>query len=166
ASLVSLLFRELLNEQERPCYTRWKLQLLFQNLLIAITEETINTYQPPTKLSAGSSLVYAIVSDINSRITDPNLSVKLIAGELRHNPDYLGRQFKSVMGMSIGEYILQQRIKLAEELLRESHETITTIAKKCGFCSVRHFLRQFHRERGMTPSELRRRYQAMHINIR
>lgn len=165
SNLVSLLFRELLNEQERPCYTNHRLQLIFQNLLIAITEETINSYQPPETLSAGSSLVYTIVTDINAHLTNPNLSVKLIADNLRHNPDYIGRQFKTVMGISIGEYILQQRMKLAEQLLQEGPETISKIALKCGFSSLRHFLRQFRKERGMTPLELRRRHQAMHINI-
>lgn len=163
---ISLLFRELLNEQEHPCFTKWRFQLLFQNLIIKITEEAINSYQPPETLSAGSSLVYAVVSDITSRLTDPNLSIKEIADNLQHNPDYVGRQFKAVLGMSVGEYILQQRILLAEQLLQESHQKITKIATQCGFSSIRHFLRQFQKERGMTPSELRRRYQAMHINIR
>jgi AraC-like DNA-binding protein len=163
---ISLLFRELLNEQEHPCYTKWRLQLIFQNLIIKITEEAIKSYQPPETLSASSSLVYAVVSDITSRLTDPNLSIKEIADNLQHNQDYVGRQFKAVLGMSVGEYILQQRIILAEQLLQESHEKIAKIATQCGFSSIRHFLRQFQKERGMTPSELRRRYQAMHINIR
>lgn len=166
ADKITLLFRDLLNEQERPCYTNWKLQIIFQNLLITITSETINSYQPPEILSAGSSLVYAIVTNINAHLTNSNLSVKSIANDLRHNPDYIGRQFRAVMGLPIGEYILKQRMKLAEQLLQESHETIINIAIKCGFSSARHFLRQFRKERGMTPSELRRRYQAMHINIR
>jgi AraC-like DNA-binding protein len=163
--LISLLLRELLNEQERPCYTKWRLQLLFQKLLIAITEETIKSYRMPETLSAASSLVYTVVTDIRTHLTNPNLSVKSIADDLDYNSDYIGRQFRAVMGIPIGEYILQQRITLAEILLQESQETIIKIATKCGFSSVRHFLRQFHKERGMTPSELRHRYRAMHINI-
>lgn len=162
---ITLLFRELLNEQEQPCYTKRRFQLLFQNLLIELTKETISSYQPVGSLTAGSSLVYEVVSNINSHITDPNLSVKTIASELKHNPDYIGRQFKAVMAMSIGKYILQQRIKLAERLLQESHDSVGEIALNCGFTSFRHFLRQFKQERGMTPSELRRRYQAIHMNI-
>lgn len=161
---LALLFRELLNEQERPSYTNWRLQLLFQNLLIELTKETINSYQPPVTQTALSSLVYEVVSQINSHITEPNLSVKFIASDLAHNPDYIGRQFKIVMGMSVGEYILQQRIKIAEGLLKETHQVIGEVALQCGFTSVRHFLRQFKRERGMTPSELRSKHLAMHIN--
>ncbi len=162
---LSVLFRELLCEQERPSYTRQRLQLIFQNLLIAITEETIKSYHVPESLSAASSLVYTIVTAVNTNLTNLNLSVKSIANDLDYNPDYIGRQFRAVMGISIGEYVLQQRMKLAEELLQESNETITNIAIKCGFSSVRHFLRQFKKEKGLTPSDLRHRYQAMHINI-
>jgi hypothetical protein len=98
ADKVTLLFRELLNEQERPCYTNWKLQIMFQSLLITITSETINSYQPPENLSAGSSLVYSIVTDINAHLTNPNLSVKSIASDLRHNPDYIGVSFAPLWG--------------------------------------------------------------------
>jgi AraC-like DNA-binding protein len=162
---ISVLLRQLLNEQECPCYTKWRLQIMFQNLLVAITEETIKSYRMPENLSASSSLVYTVVTDISSHLTNPNLSVKSIANDLDYNPDYIGRQFRMVMGIPIGEYILQQRIKLAEQLLQESSETMVNIARKCGFSSVRHFLRQFRKKRGMTPSELRHRYHAMHINI-
>jgi AraC-like DNA-binding protein len=162
---ILVLLRELLNEQERPCYTKWRLQLMFQNLLVAITEATIKSYQLPENPSAASNLVYTVVTDINTHLTNPNLSVKSIADDLDYNPDYIGRRFRAVMGIPIGEYILQQRMKLAEQLLQESSETIVNIAAKCGFVSVRHFLRQFRKERGMTPSELRHRYRAMHINI-
>lgn len=165
-NLITVLLRELLNEQERPCYTKRRLQLMFQNLLVAITEETIKSYQKPENLSAASSLVYTIITDINAHLTNPNLSVKSIADDLDYHPDYIGRQFRAVMGIPIGEYIVQQRMKLAEQLLQESSETMINIAKKCGFTSVRHFLRQFRKERGMTPTNIRRRYQAMHINIR
>lgn len=162
---IAQLFRELLNEQERPYYTKWRLQLLFLNLLIELTKETFNTYQPPERTSTSSSLVYEIVSEINTHITDPNLSVKSIADNLEHNPDYIGRQFKNVMGMAIGGYILQQRMKLAERLLKETRYSIREVVLQCGFVSFRHFLRQFKREYGMTPSELRRRHLAIHMNI-
>ena len=159
------LFRDLQHEQEHPGYTPWRFQLLFQNLLIAITEATIHYYQPPDTLTAGSSLVYGAVSSITTCLTDPNLSIKTIADLLQHNPDYIGRQFRSVMGMSVGNYILQQRMKLAQQLLQETPDSVAAIALKCGFTSMRHFLRQFKRERGITPSELRRKHRAMHINI-
>ncbi|MBN2442353.1 MAG: helix-turn-helix transcriptional regulator [Spirochaetales bacterium] len=159
------IFRKLLNEQENPSYISWKYQLLFQELLIAITEAAISTYKSTSPLTADSSLVNSIISMIADNLTDPDLSVKSIAYNLQYNPDYIGRQFKNIMDIPIGKYILSLRIKLAAKFLQETHETVANIAGKCGFISLRHFLRQFKSEKGMTPSELRYRFQAIHINF-
>ena len=165
AEHLVILFRQLLQEQEYPAYTPWHFQLIFQELLITITESTLHNCQPPTDITAGSSLAYATISTITANLTDPNLSIKSIANYLKYNPDYIGKQFRTAMGMSVGSYILQQRMKLAEQLLQENTSSITTVAQSCGFTSMRHFLRQFKHERGTTPSEFRRKRRAMHINM-
>jgi AraC-like DNA-binding protein len=162
---VSQIFHELLNEQENPSYISWKFQLLFQNLLIAITESAISSHKPTSPISSSSSLVNSIISTIADDLINPNLSVKSIAYKFHYNADYIGRQFKNIMGLAIGKYILHLRIKIAVKYLQETHESVTNIAHKCGFVSLRHFLRQFKKEKGMTPSELRYRFQALHINM-
>ncbi len=159
------LFRELLNEQETPSFTSHKFQLLFQSLIIAVTEATINLYLTKKNISKKTSIVHSIIAMVASELSDPNLSIKSIAKDLYHNTDYVGRQFKNIMEISVREYILQQRIKFTKQLLEETQETVTIIAEKCGFTSMRHFLRQFKRVTGMTPSELRSKHQAIHINI-
>ena len=159
------LFRELLNEQESPSYTSQKFQILFHSLIIAITEATINLYMPEQNISKKTSIVHSIIAMVASELSEPNLSIKTISEKLYHNPDYVGRQFKSIMGISVGEYILQQRVKFTKQLLEETQETVTIISERCGFTSMRHFLRQFKRVTGMTPTELRNRHQAIHINI-
>ena len=161
---VEILFRELLHEQERPVYTPRRYQLLFESLLIAVTASTISSFQPERELSAGVSIVYAVIAEATARLTDPELSTKLIARRLGHNADYVERLFKEVVGFSVGEYILKQRIQMAVTQLQTDYCTVASIAERCGFASVRHFLRQFKKKQGMTPSELRHRYTAMHVN--
>jgi AraC-like DNA-binding protein len=158
------LFHDLLYEQERPSYTTWKFQVLVQQLLIKATEATIAEHAVPRTLPTDSALVYEILSLIAERLSDPNLSIKYIADVLRHNPDYIGRKFKHVMGISIGEYILQKRIELATLRLQETYGSVAEISTQCGFGSVRHFLRQFKVVQGITPTELRARYKTMYIN--
>ena len=162
---ISSLFHELLNEQENPSQIFWKFQMLFQNLMITITEYVIQTYKPSPTSSLHSSLVSSMLSYILAELTNPDLSVKSIAYQFHYNPDYIGRQFKNAMGVGIGKYILQQRIGVAVKYLHETYDSVNSIAQKSGFISLRHFLRQFKKEKGMTPSELRHRYHAMHINI-
>jgi AraC-like DNA-binding protein len=161
---IEILFRELLHEQERPAYTSRRYQLLFESLLIAVTEATISAFLPERELSAGMSIVYSVIAEIMANLTDPGQSTKAIARRLGHNPDYIERLFKEVVGFSIGEYILKQRIKMAIAELQSDSSTVASVAERCGFASVRHFLRQFKKKQGMTPSELRRRYTAIHVN--
>jgi AraC-like DNA-binding protein len=161
---IDILFRELLHEQERPSYCGRKYQLLFQNLLISTTEAAISSFRPMKDTSTGVSIVYSVISEITSNMTDPNLSIKSIAKRLDHNADYIGRLFKEIMGFPVGEYVAKKRIELAVSLLQEGYEPVSAISEKCGFSSIRHFLRQFKRLQGMTPSELRHRYNAIHVN--
>ena len=158
------LFHDLLYEQERPSYSSLRFPVLVQQLLLDATEATIVEHTVPRTLPTGSDLAYAILSLIAERLSDPNLSIKYIADLLRHNPDYVGRRFKRVMGLSIGDYVLQKRIELATLRLQETYGSVAAIASQCGFGSVRHFLRQFKAVQGITPSELRARYRTMYIN--
>lgn len=157
-------FRQLLNLQEKPTYTGWKFQLLFQQFLIQLTETVIEAHRPPSVASSSSSVVYGILACVAENLTDPNLSVKTIAQTLGLNLDYAGRRFKQVMGLSVGDYVLQQRLKLAVARLKETSDTVEAVASACGFGSLRHFLRQFKTSFGHTPSEARNRHRMMHFN--
>jgi AraC-like DNA-binding protein len=161
---LNRLFHDLLYEQERPSYSSLKFQVLVQQLLVDATEATIAEHTVPRTLPTGSDLAYSILSLIAERLSDPNLSIKYIADLLKHNPDYVGRKFKNVMGLSIGEYVLQKRIELATLRLQETYGSVASIAGQCGFGSMRNFLRQFKAVQGITPSELRARYRTMYIN--
>lgn len=157
-------FRELLFEQERPCYTGLKFQLLFQELLIGLTEYVIAPSRPAESGSAGAGIAYSIVTLLLENVADPAVSIKSIAAELGFHPDYAGRRFRETMGLSVGNYILKKRMELAVSLLLDTTDSVERIAAKCGFNDFRHFLRQFKAEQGMTPTEARRRLRTLHVN--
>lgn len=156
-------FRELLHLQETPSYTPWKFQLLFQGLLVACTEALIAAHQPP-QATPSSALVYAILAWVAEHLNDPDLSIKSVAGALGVNLDYAGRRFKQVMGVSVGDYILGQRLTMARSLLEQTNQTVEAVAHSCGFGTLRHFLRQFKARHGLTPTALRTRHRMMHVN--
>jgi len=157
-------FRELLNLQENPTYTGWKFQLLFQCLLIHLTEAVIGAHRPPKIPSSSSSVVYGILECVAENLTDCNLSIKTIAQTLLLNLDYAGRRFKEVMGLSVGDYILKERLKIALLRLHQTSDTLEKVSTATGFGTLRHFLRQFKAQFGFTPTEARIRYRMMHIN--
>ncbi len=158
------LFRELLNEQESRSYTGKKFLLMFQMMLIAVTERVIAGHRPRGQASPTTSVVSGVIRQVAENLENPNLSIKLVAGAIGLNLDYVGRRFRQIMGLSVGDYILKQRVKIALSRLQQTGDTIETVALSTGFGSVRHFLRQFKAQTGMTPTEARDVYRRMHVN--
>jgi AraC family transcriptional regulator len=63
--------------------------------------------------------------------------------------------FKQAIGISPYQYLLQQRIERAKQLLKESDCSIMEIALSCGFNSHSHLSKQFRQLTGMTPTAYR-----------
>lgn len=160
-------FHDLLFEQESPSYTPLKYQTIFRQMLIRLTELAIASRGHPSRAEAESpiaSIVYMAIAEVLENLTDPELSVKTIASKLRFNPDYIGRRFREVMGISIGSFILRKRMQFARGRLEESNDSVKEVARQCGFGTTRHFIRQFKSETGMTPTDARIHFQTRHIN--
>lgn len=70
---------------------------------------------------------------------------------------HFGRLFKQSLGLSPYQYLLQQRVERAKQLLKQTDKSIVEIALECGFNSHSHFGRKFRQLTGSTP----RAYRAM-----
>ena len=60
--------------------------------------------------------------------------------------------------MSISEYILQERMKLAFNLLKNTGLSVGEVALRAGYENYSYFLTLFRRVAGMTPSQYREKY--------
>lgn len=65
------------------------------------------------------------------------------------------RQFKAQFGLSPLEFINQQRIRLAQQLLKTTSRSVSDISVTCGFNNLNHFLKLFKRYNQLTPSQYR-----------
>lgn len=72
------------------------------------------------------------------------------------NPDYLARLFKKETGISLGNYIIQARIKVAKHLLETTPLSVNAIAAKIGYANYSYFIKLFKQEIGCTPIEFRK----------
>ena len=68
----------------------------------------------------------------------------------------LYRLFEAEFGMPIGKYILNRRIQLSLEALRNTGAPIATIASECGFSDYNYFIRAFKKQMGITPLQFRK----------
>lgn len=68
---------------------------------------------------------------------------------------HFSRLFKQSIGISPYQYLIQQRVERAKQLLRKTNRLITDIAFDCGFNSHSHLSKQFRQLTGMTPKKFR-----------
>lgn len=69
---------------------------------------------------------------------------------------HLSREFKQMYGVTIGNYILAQRITYAKELLRFTNNSIETISEACGIPDTSYFNKVFRKSENMTATQYRK----------
>lgn len=84
-----------------------------------------------------------------------DLSLKALAGHLNVAPSYLSALFKKEMGITLTDYVSQQRIVHAQHLLLDTDFPIKSIAQQCGIADMNYFVRMFKRTVGITPKMYR-----------
>lgn len=65
--------------------------------------------------------------------------------------------FRNTLGVSPHQYLIGERVRAAQAMLREGRQSITTIALQVGFSSHSHFCDTFRRHTGETPGRVRQR---------
>lgn len=90
---------------------------------------------------------------------DGDLSLGKVAGILHFNASYFSRLFKQKTGKNLTEYIVEERLKKACELLAGTDRKIYEIAGAVGYDSAHYFARFFKKSTGLTPQEYRELHQ-------
>ena len=88
------------------------------------------------------------------------LTVREIADALHLNANYLSELFKKYEGQTILQYVLREKIKLAQNMLVYSNYSFGEIANYLGFSSQSHLGVHFKKNVHMTLGEYRTRYQS------
>jgi AraC-like DNA-binding protein len=72
------------------------------------------------------------------------------------SPVHLCRKFKAYTGLTVGDYLLERRLRQAMYLLRSTTDKISYIASESGFAHLTHFQRKFKKYTGMSAGEFRK----------
>lgn len=99
-----------------------------------------------------SPVIQKVVNHISLNLTG-DLSLKLLAAEYSVNASYLSSLFKKEMGVTLSDYVCQQRIRHAIKLLNSTNMQIQDVASECGIYDVNYFRKIFKKITGMTPTE-------------
>lgn len=92
---------------------------------------------------------------IDSELTKPSLSMKDLARHVHLNPSYASVLFKEETKQTFSDYVTQQRLLKAKQLLNETNQKIYEISENTGFSSSKYFVKVFRELEGMTPKEYR-----------
>ncbi len=154
------LFRRFLDDQEAGRSEPMSASLLLMLMLCEISDS-----RPVEKVVKENAAVLAQRAEahIRTHFHTP-ISTSVLASELGCNPDYLGRVFRKVYGLTPTEFMHRRRVRHARRMLIESDLNVEEISRACGFKDVGYFRRLFKRHEGMTPLAFRRLYAQMHVN--
>lgn len=86
---------------------------------------------------------------------DQDIKLVSLANLLDMSQFHFSRLFKQAVGLSPYQYLIQQRVERAKQLLKRTDRLITDIALDCGFSSHSHLSKQFRQLTGMTPKAFR-----------
>lgn len=84
-----------------------------------------------------------------------DLSLDKIARFIKVSPTYLSRVFAQEQGQGVQEYLTEQRLQKAKELLVHSDAKIYEIAADVGYPDAIYFNKVFKKHTGKTPKEYR-----------
>lgn len=125
-------------------------------LLAELLSFAVSRYSVKTDCSGGE---FGNIAEYIRKNCAGELSVKKIASEFDISPQSVRRIFhRNITGLTPAALIRQQKMILAEELLRRTELSLQKIAGQCGFATAFSFSRAFRREYGMPPALYRKKH--------
>jgi len=106
-----------------------------------------------------AGLVPRILSRVRGKIEanlDADLSLESLAEESGYSRAHFLRMFRAATGLTPHQYVLNLRLRRAQERLRQPGSSIIDVVVSCGFASQSHMTSLFRQHLGMTPAQYRR----------
>jgi len=84
--------------------------------------------------------------------------VRDVAEYMGVSPNYLSERFHQTAGITLKQYIIEQKIVSSEKLLKYTDYSLQEISNYCAFSSQSRFSEYFQRKNGMTPARYRKKF--------
>ena len=154
--------QHLMTEMGRETRAGWPLGTLYADLLVTGLETQLlkahaaDPLRTPS-LKGGLSLprLKRAMDYVNTNLAN-DIHLDAIARELDLSPSHFAHEFRNSTGRTPYQYLIDQRIAKAMQLLRETKSTVQYIAAVSGFSSPVNFVRTFRQRVGITPQTWRK----------
>ncbi len=146
----------LLTELKQEGLSRLYIESLANVLAVHLLRQYVATKPQMTVYEGGlpRHQLSQVLDYINDHL-DHDIKLADLAALLNMSQFHFSHMFKQAIGTSPYQYLLQQRIERAKQLLKEGDRSIMEIAFLCGFNSHSHLSKQFRQLTGMTPKTYR-----------
>jgi len=132
--------------------------LALQELLIRIIQTQTVQAAHQDKLTDSNNAIHAVTDFIKENINNP-INLKALSDKANMSTTSFYRYFKRELGMSPIEFILNEKIKHAKQLLKNPNIQVNEVCFMSGFEDCNYFIRLFKKHEGITPKQ----YQMLHV---
>ena len=137
-----------------PCRNRsYLIEILF--MIQHCYSSRLSPLSAVPDIQAANSSMGEIILYLHSNYAR-KITIEELTREFKTNRNSLNRSFRETTGLSVFEYLIRHRIKIACTLLRDTGLPVSEIMERVGFTDVSYWGRTFKRNIGMTPTEFRR----------
>ena len=122
-------------------------------IILSYIFDALNLIKQEEEQLNSDALITALIY-IDCHFTEA-ITLDEVAKHISTSKFHLSRFFSKKLQTSFNTYVNNRRVELAKTLLRNTNDSITSIAFDSGFNSTRSFYRAFQSICGMTPMEYR-----------
>lgn len=128
------------------------IQSLVLKLIYFLVRDSEKTKKKNKINKSNQKIIESVIKYIKGNLTE-DLSLNKIAEYAGFSPIHFHNCFKASTGLTLHEYVEEQRIKKAADMLVSTGKTLTQIAYECGFSSQSYLSYAFKRKMKMTPRQ-------------
>ena len=146
----------LINKLIRVCGSGEKTKDIFadlslKELLIRLVQsQHLKQVANESEQNNNQSRLHYVLKYIHEHLTE-KIAVDALSRKAYLSRNIFFKWFREQFGITPLDYINQERIKLAKQLLAAPQHKIQTVSSMCGFSDVNYFVRLFKKMEGITP---------------
>ena len=122
-------------------------------------KEVLDSEHLQTSLIPGTDQGDSPIIPYIKRYVSENLasaSLNKISLELNLTPNYLSKLFREQMDITFTEYLIQEKMNYACQLLQNVNFKVYEVSLMCGYDNPKNFVKTFRQSIGCTPQEYRK----------
>ena len=127
-----------------------------QELLSGTLEQSLSEHRHKRALS-GSKPIRDAKEYIRNNLAG-NLTIQEVSEYVGYSSAHFSVRFKQECGITFSDYVMESRIEKSKELLKNTRETIESIAAAVGYSDVKSFTKNFKKYTEVKPSQYRKIY--------